>query len=73
MSTYTYLTLYFFIGDPVLQGLIKVSSDNIGVRLLKSMGWKEGQGTGPRRSASKHYDNCKVYIFSMCYIGCIVY
>lgn len=38
-------------GDRLLR-TIQQSRDSTGVRLLKNMGWKEGQGTGPRLSAA---------------------
>ena len=37
-------------GDPPLQSLIVPAKNTIGAKLLKSMGWKEGQGTGPLTS-----------------------
>ncbi|MFH4976478.1 hypothetical protein AB6A40_003187 [Gnathostoma spinigerum] len=33
-----------------LQNIIRPASDSIGVRLLKKMGWREGQGIGPKMS-----------------------
>lgn len=35
-------------GDPALQNLIVPTRSTIGAKLLKSMGWKEGQGVGPK-------------------------
>uniref|UniRef100_A0A0C9RM12 CG8833_1 protein n=1 Tax=Fopius arisanus TaxID=64838 RepID=A0A0C9RM12_9HYME len=35
-------------GVPVLQDILKPVTDTIGVALLKKMGWKPGQGVGPR-------------------------
>ncbi|KAF7995402.1 hypothetical protein HCN44_006509 [Aphidius gifuensis] len=35
-------------GVPVLQDLLKPITDTVGVVLLKKMGWKPGQGVGPR-------------------------
>ncbi|XP_055384112.1 G patch domain-containing protein 1 homolog [Condylostylus longicornis] len=37
-------------GVPVLQQLIEPCRDNIALRILKKMGWKEGQGIGPRQT-----------------------
>ncbi|XP_013380300.1 G patch domain-containing protein 1 [Lingula anatina] len=44
-----------FFTQPVLQDLIIPSQLPMGVRLLRKMGWKEGQGVGPRvkRKAKK--------------------
>ncbi len=35
-------------GVPPLQNLIVPARITVGVRLLKAMGWKEGQGVGPK-------------------------
>ena len=35
-------------GAPPLQNLIVPARSTIGVSLLKAMGWKEGQGVGPK-------------------------
>ena len=35
-------------GDPVLEQFIKPAEDTIGVKVLKEMGWKPGQGVGPK-------------------------
>lgn len=35
-------------GVPVLHSLLQPAKETIGIRLLKSMGWKPGQGVGPR-------------------------
>ena len=40
-------------GEPVLQGLVLPVKMSVGVELLKKMGWKEGQGIGPRERRSK--------------------
>ncbi len=32
-----------------LEGMIIPSKDPVGVRLLRLMGWREGQGIGPRK------------------------
>lgn len=44
-------------GDPPLQSLIVPAKNTIGAKLLQSMGWKEGQGTGPLTSKTDY----KVY------------
>ena len=40
-------------GEPVLQDLVLPVKMCVGVELLKKMGWKEGQGIGPRERRSK--------------------
>ena len=35
-------------GDPVLHSVIVPAQSTIGATLLKSMGWKDGQGVGPK-------------------------
>ncbi|KAK0168075.1 hypothetical protein PV327_001913 [Microctonus hyperodae] len=35
-------------GTPVLRELLRPVTDTVGVKLLKKMGWKPGQGVGPR-------------------------
>ncbi|EDW79115.1 uncharacterized protein Dwil_GK12430 [Drosophila willistoni] len=37
-------------GVPVLEQLLKPVKDKVAVRILKSMGWKPGQGVGPRQT-----------------------
>ncbi|EDV40227.1 uncharacterized protein Dana_GF10404, isoform A [Drosophila ananassae] len=37
-------------GVPVLEKLLRPVRDKIAVRVLKSMGWKPGQGVGPRQT-----------------------
>ena len=39
-------------GEPVLDLFIRPAKDTIGVRLLKEMGWKPGQGIGPKLTRS---------------------
>ncbi|XP_073321200.1 G patch domain-containing protein 1 isoform X2 [Pagrus major] len=41
-------------GDTLLEELISPASLSIGVELLKRMGWKEGQGVGPRVKRKAH-------------------
>ena len=40
-------------GEPVLQDLVLPVKMSVGVTLLKKMGWKEGQGVGPRERRTK--------------------
>ena len=40
-------------GEPVLQDLVLPVKMSVGIELLKKMGWKEGQGIGPRERRSK--------------------
>lgn len=37
-------------GVPLLQQLLRPVRDKVAVRILKSMGWKHGQGVGPRQT-----------------------
>uniref|UniRef100_A0A1I8NPE4 G-patch domain-containing protein n=1 Tax=Stomoxys calcitrans TaxID=35570 RepID=A0A1I8NPE4_STOCA len=37
-------------GEPVLQQLLKPVKDKVAVRILKSWGWRPGQGVGPRQT-----------------------
>lgn len=37
-------------GVPVLKALLRPARDNVATRLLKQMGWKEGQGIGARQT-----------------------
>lgn len=37
-------------GAPVLEQLLRPVRDKVAVRILKSMGWKPGQGVGPRQT-----------------------
>ncbi|XP_063976054.1 G patch domain-containing protein 1 homolog [Diachasmimorpha longicaudata] len=53
-------------GVPVLQDLLKPISDTVGVALLKKMGWKPGQGVGPRvtrreKQKTRERNDKKVY------------
>lgn len=34
--------------DHALENLIRPSQNTIGVKMLRKMGWREGQGIGPR-------------------------
>uniref|UniRef100_A0A8C5ECT8 G-patch domain-containing protein n=1 Tax=Gouania willdenowi TaxID=441366 RepID=A0A8C5ECT8_GOUWI len=55
-------------GDTLLEGFIRAASSSIGVELLRRMGWKEGQGVGPRvkRKARKQTsDSSRAY-------GCVL-
>ena len=46
-------------GEPPLQDVVVPVRMSIGVELLKKMGWKEGQGIGPReRRTKKKVDRC---------------
>ncbi|KAL2266153.1 hypothetical protein VTJ83DRAFT_5505 [Remersonia thermophila] len=54
-----------------LMGLFRAEGDTMGTRLLKKMGWKEGQGVGPkvRRQARLHLradggDSAETYLFA---------
>ena len=38
--------------------LLSVCSQTIGARLLKKMGWREGQGVGPKQQRSKESGGC---------------
>lgn len=40
-------------GDPVLYSILQPAKDTVGVYLLKKMGWKPGQGVGPRLTKSQ--------------------
>lgn len=35
-------------GQPVLRDILQPAKETVGVRLLRSMGWRPGQGVGPR-------------------------
>ncbi|CAK6978655.1 G patch domain-containing protein 1 isoform X2 [Scomber scombrus] len=50
-------------GDTLLEQLIAPARTSIGVELLMKMGWKEGQGVGPRvkRRAQRQQDGGRVY------------
>ena len=41
-------------GAPALQNLIVPARSSVGARLLKTMGWKEGQGVGPKTAKYGH-------------------
>lgn len=40
-------------GESPLQGLVKAAKVSMGTRLLRKLGWKEGQGVGPRVKKKK--------------------
>ena len=46
-------------GDPVLDQFIKPAQETIGVGLLKKMGWKPGQGIGPKLTRSRKKQNVR--------------
>ncbi|KAM7424785.1 hypothetical protein PAMA_000916 [Pampus argenteus] len=51
-------------GDTLLEELIAPARTSIGVELLKKMGWKEGQGVGPRvkrKACRQQTDGGRVY------------
>ncbi|XP_060767752.1 G patch domain-containing protein 1 [Neoarius graeffei] len=50
-------------GDTLLEELIAPARSSIGVELLRKMGWKDGQGVGPRlkRRQRKQNPDVKVY------------
>ncbi|XP_076855313.1 G patch domain-containing protein 1 [Brachyhypopomus gauderio] len=50
-------------GDTLLEELIAPTRPSIGVQLLRKMGWKDGQGVGPRvkRRPRKQDPDAKVY------------
>ncbi|KAJ8684164.1 hypothetical protein QAD02_019956 [Eretmocerus hayati] len=54
-------------GTPVLQEILKPIRERVGVTLLKKMGWKPGQGVGPRltkkekKQKQRHREKVKVY------------
>ncbi|XP_034385421.1 G patch domain-containing protein 1 isoform X2 [Cyclopterus lumpus] len=54
-------------GDTLLEELIAPARSSIGVELLKRMGWKEGQGVGPRvkRKAGRQQTGSRLY-------GCVL-
>ncbi|XP_053472683.1 G patch domain-containing protein 1 isoform X2 [Ictalurus furcatus] len=54
-------------GDTLLEELIAPARSSIGVELLRKMGWKDGQGVGPRlkRRRGKQDSGVKVY-------GCVL-
>lgn len=46
-------------GDPVLDQLIRPAQESIGVQLLKEMGWKPGQGIGPKLTRNRKRQTMK--------------
>lgn len=40
-------------GVPVLHSLLQPARDTVGIKLLKQMGWRPGQGVGPRLTKSQ--------------------
>ncbi|XP_014225765.1 G patch domain-containing protein 1 homolog [Trichogramma pretiosum] len=54
-------------GTPVLHELLKPAKERVGVTLLKKMGWRPGQGVGPRltkkekKQIKHHQEKVKVY------------
>ncbi|XP_037933140.1 G patch domain-containing protein 1 homolog, partial [Teleopsis dalmanni] len=46
-------------GVPVLQQLLKPVKDKVAVRILKSMGWRPGQGIGPRQTRKQKKESKK--------------
>ncbi|XP_041376187.1 G patch domain-containing protein 1-like [Gigantopelta aegis] len=52
-------------GEPALVDLIIPERLSVGVRLLRKMGWKEGQGIGPRRKKKKKKKGSSVRV-----VGC---
>ncbi|XP_072947924.1 G patch domain-containing protein 1 homolog [Epargyreus clarus] len=51
-------------GEPVLEQLVRAVHESAAVRMLRAMGWREGQGTGDRvtrREKKRAKDQHKVY------------
>jgi len=46
-------TSTLFLGPELLNSLVVPAKSNIGIRLLKKLGWKEGQGVGDRVKGKK--------------------
>ena len=58
-------------GEPPLQNLIIPAKSTVGARLLKSMGWKEGQGVGPKTvKYAANKDKSKIFLILLAFIRC---
>ncbi|KAL1129275.1 hypothetical protein AAG570_013804 [Ranatra chinensis] len=44
-------------GEPVLKSILEPTRETVGVKLLMKMGWKPGQGVGPRLTRSEKKKN----------------
>ncbi|XP_049956599.1 G patch domain-containing protein 1 homolog [Schistocerca serialis cubense] len=49
-------------GEPVLKQLLQPARDTIGIKLLKRMGWKPGQGVGPRLTKKEKKQSRKEHL-----------
>ncbi|XP_062845814.1 G patch domain-containing protein 1 [Trichomycterus rosablanca] len=54
-------------GDTLLEELIAPASSSVGVQMLRKMGWKDGQGVGPRlkRRQRKQHTDSKVHVCAL--------
>ncbi|KAG7315045.1 hypothetical protein KOW79_021133 [Hemibagrus wyckioides] len=50
-------------GDTLLEELITPAQSSIGVELLRKMGWKDGQGVGPRVKRRQRKQNIDVRVY----------